>query len=184
MLGVPPDADLIDVRAAYLRLVRVHHPDVAPGRSEATAETARLTEAWSVLRRGTTTDDAPSGPEAPADPRAARHRPGPVADGRDVDADVAGSATPDFLALLDAASALGEVTWADRHAQMVQVVLRPDPSGPTCQLVAGLLQVEDGFALRTALESLEAQPAPPLEPLAEQLAALVARSARRLGHDG
>jgi len=174
VLGVAVDAEPVEVRAAYLRLVRQHHPDVAPERAGATAATARLTEAWSVFRRPLA--DTPAEP-----PHAApRYRPGPVADGRDVDADVAGSASPDFLALLDAASTLGEVTWADRQAQMVQVVLRPDPDGPTCQLVAGLLQVEGGFALRTALESLEARPAPPLEPLAEQLAALVARSAERL----
>jgi hypothetical protein len=178
ILGVPADADPVDARAAYLRLVRSHHPDVAPERADATAATARLTEAWAVFRR-TVAPDAP--PPAPPSARpATRHAPGPVPDGRDVDADVAGTASPDFLALLDAASALGEVTWADRHAQMVQLVLRPDPDGPTCQLVAGLLPVDGGFAIRTALESLEARPAPPLEPLAEQLAALVARSAERL----
>jgi hypothetical protein len=179
VLGVAVDADPVDARAAYLRLVRTHHPDVAPGRPDATEATARLTEAWAIFRR-TVAPDAP--PPAPPPGRApTRHAPGPVPDGRDVDADVAGTASPDFLALLEAASTLGEVTWADRHAQMVQLVLHPEPDGPACQLVAGLVPVSGGFAIRTALESLEARPAPPLEPLAEQLAALVADAADRLG---
>ena len=180
VLGVALDADTVDARAAYLRLVRRHHPDVAPERADATAATARLTQAWAVFRQEVAPDAPPPAPPGSSRPPT-RYAPGPVPDGRDVDADVAGSASPDFLALLDAASSLGEVTWADRHAQMVQLVLHPEPGGPACQLVAGLVAVPGGFAIRTALESLEARPAPPLEPLAEQLATLVARAAERLG---
>lgn len=185
VLGVAADADLVDARTAYLRLIRRHHPDVASGAADANATTARLTEAWAVFRRIVAPDapppsPPPSSPPGPSGPATPRHAPGPVADGRDVDADVAGGAPPGFLALLEAASSLGEVTWADRHAQMVQLVLHPEPDGPACQLVAGLVPVPGGFAVRTALESLERRPAPPLEPLAERLAALVARAAERL----
>jgi hypothetical protein len=95
----------------------------------------------------------------------------------DHDEPVAGDAPAGFLALLEAASALGEVTWADRHSQMVQVIVQPDPDGPTCQLLAGLVATTDGWAVRCALESLENRPAPALEPVAERLASLVAAAA-------
>lgn len=51
-LGVPVDAAADDVRRAYLRLARAHHPDLHPdGRARAEAERRmqRVNEAWSVL---------------------------------------------------------------------------------------------------------------------------------------
>ncbi|MFN3946353.1 MAG: J domain-containing protein [Allosphingosinicella sp.] len=48
-LGVPADADPRDIRAAYLRLMKHHHPDVAGSRRD--QEAAReLNEAFAVLR--------------------------------------------------------------------------------------------------------------------------------------
>ena len=50
LLGVPPTADVADIRAAYLRLMRSCHPDLRPG-DLAAAETARQANlAWKVLR--------------------------------------------------------------------------------------------------------------------------------------
>lgn len=69
-LGVQPDAGPDEIRAAYRRLMRTHHPDVRPGdgRSEELARTAN--EAWAVLRdqqRRTSYDRLRSGsyPAAP-----------------------------------------------------------------------------------------------------------------------
>lgn len=175
-LGVALDAERAEVRAAYLRLVRSTHPDVA-GSAGDTAATARLTEAWAVLR-------APGPPVEPAAGASAPDRTGaaPPADGGDavvddeVDAALAGGADADFLALLDAAHGLGEVSWADRNARLVQLIVLPEPDGPWCQLVAGLAHTTDGLAVRCAMESLENRPAPPLEPVAARLAALVAEA--------
>lgn len=180
-LGVAVDAGRAEVRAAYLRLVRGTHPDVA-GDAGDTAATARLTEAWAVLRA-----PAPeaSGAGRPEGSPAATRTPGAAAaagagadavvDG-EVDAALAGGADADFLALLDAAHGLGEVSWADRNARLVQLIVLPEPDGPWCQLVAGLAQTPDGLAVRCAMESLENRPAPPLEPVAARLAALVAEA--------
>src|SRR5262245_39728550 len=52
VLGVRADATWPDVRAAYLRLVREHHPDNATDAADAglrTIRTAQITEAYSVL---------------------------------------------------------------------------------------------------------------------------------------
>ncbi len=51
-LGVTPLAGPREVRAAYLRLMREHHPDHHPG-DEASAEVARRANAaWTVLADG------------------------------------------------------------------------------------------------------------------------------------
>ncbi len=52
-LGLPPDATLDEARRAWRERVRAHHPDHArtpEEASEATARTAALNAAWSVLR--------------------------------------------------------------------------------------------------------------------------------------
>jgi DnaJ-class molecular chaperone len=48
-LGVPPGADAAAVRAAYLRVMRDHHPDRRPGNSAATDRARRANAAWEVL---------------------------------------------------------------------------------------------------------------------------------------
>lgn len=48
-LGVPPDADREEIRTAYLRLMRRHHPDQRPD-DAASGERARAANAaWEVL---------------------------------------------------------------------------------------------------------------------------------------
>jgi curved DNA-binding protein CbpA len=50
-LGVAAGASHLELRAAYRRLMREHHPDLRPGDPAAEAMTRRLTEAWAVLGR-------------------------------------------------------------------------------------------------------------------------------------
>ena len=54
VLGVAPDAPAEDVRRAYLRLARVHHPDFHAGgtpgeRAAADRRMRQINEAWAVL---------------------------------------------------------------------------------------------------------------------------------------
>jgi DnaJ domain len=49
-LGLQPGATAEEIRAAYRRLVKVHHPDRNPGDVEALATFRRLTESYAVLR--------------------------------------------------------------------------------------------------------------------------------------
>ncbi len=51
VLGVAPGARHTDIRAAYRRLMREHHPDLRPGDPAAEEMTRRITAAWGVLGR-------------------------------------------------------------------------------------------------------------------------------------
>ncbi|HEX9998421.1 MAG TPA: DnaJ domain-containing protein [Abditibacterium sp.] len=49
VLGVQSDAEHASIRAAYRRLVRENHPDVASDKVAATTEMARINQAWQQL---------------------------------------------------------------------------------------------------------------------------------------
>ncbi|RYG75134.1 hypothetical protein EON80_01655 [bacterium] len=49
VLGVAGDAEFETIRAAYRRLVRENHPDVAPDKGSATIRMAQINEAWQLL---------------------------------------------------------------------------------------------------------------------------------------
>ncbi len=49
ILGVEPDAEKSDIKAAYRRLARKYHPDLNPG-AEAEAHFKEVAEAWEVLK--------------------------------------------------------------------------------------------------------------------------------------
>lgn len=50
MLGVPPTATDAEIRRAYLRLAREHHPDLQTARGRASDDRMRtVNQAWSVL---------------------------------------------------------------------------------------------------------------------------------------
>lgn len=51
VLGVQPDARHTEIRTAYRRLMREHHPDLRPGDPSAEEMTRRVTAAWAVLGR-------------------------------------------------------------------------------------------------------------------------------------
>lgn len=49
-LGVTPGATPLQIRQAYLRVMRADHPDRRPGDPEAAERARRATAAWAVLR--------------------------------------------------------------------------------------------------------------------------------------
>ena len=49
VLGVSSDADFETIRAAYRKLVRENHPDVAPDKTAATIRMAQINDAWRLL---------------------------------------------------------------------------------------------------------------------------------------
>jgi curved DNA-binding protein CbpA len=49
VLGVPPDAAPSEIRTAYLRLMRTHHPDRRPGDAGAETTARQANAAWTVL---------------------------------------------------------------------------------------------------------------------------------------
>lgn len=161
VLGLAPTATLDDARAAYRRLVRTHHPDVA---GEAGARrTARVIDAWRVLR-----DHAP-----PVEPPPAV----------DVDGDTLTiGAPPDeaFLLVLDAAHRVGDVTHIGRGDGLLEALVAFD-DGRTCSLVVSLQSGAPGTTEAfCTLQALDAGPNPPVgsvvDALIEELRATVRRS--------
>jgi hypothetical protein len=51
VLELEPDAEFEDVRAAYRRLAKAHHPDLKPGDAEAAARFQAIQAAYEVLRK-------------------------------------------------------------------------------------------------------------------------------------
>ena len=127
VLGVARTASPADVRKAYLRLARQHHPDfhttaAAASRAASEREMQRINEAWAVLSdadRRRAYDDrgrVDHGIEAPTvrRPGAASYDFVPIDDGPDVDyaaelddTPVAGTAVPWVLQMLPVVLLLG-----------------------------------------------------------------------------
>ena len=162
VLGVGADATPEQVRAAYRRLVRRHHPDVAAGASEATARTARITEAYAVLQRAD-----------PALPAARPATPPEVLDGDTLT--LVGSPDDAFLLVLEALHRIGDVTHIDRDGGLLEALVHFD-DGQICSLVVSFqgraTGVTEAFC---TLQSLDARPTPPVAPVVAQLIEVLTR---------
>jgi hypothetical protein len=183
VLGLGSGAAMADVRAAFRRLVRQHHPDVVGPEgavASETAQTARLTEAYSLLRRvadeaGTdtiTVAGTPTGPTttAPSPP------PRRTAYDDAVDAELAAGdtvllrapAAEAFAALFEAAGRIGHVAYFDRQLGILETIVRFE-GGPSCSLLITLQGRAGGTEAFCTLESIEAMPTPPIRPVIDAL---------------
>jgi hypothetical protein len=144
LLGVAPDAPLREVRSAFRRLVRRHHPDLAGGDGD---DARRLTEAYRVLR-------AP----APADPAAAERAPAASASDDTLVLDL----PPDeaFDALLDAACTVGTVSYVDAEAGLLEVLVTFEDGRRASALVTLQGRATGTTDAFVTLEALGDEPAP------------------------
>lgn len=155
-LGLEPGAPWAEVRAAYRRLVRAHHPDVAGGDAATTARTAGIIEAYAVLRESRAGEgEAPPAPPEPA--------PEPLAYrvvGNDTVA-LGAPAEEAFLAILDLGHQIGEVTYIDREAGLLESIVQLE-GGPVCSLVVTFQGRANGTTEAfCTLEPLGVGPPPP-----------------------
>lgn len=127
VLGLRPGAGEVEIRDAYRRLAKIHHPDRNPGDPAAAEMFARITESYAALRNRTrgVGRAAPSPLSHETRPMPARARAAPVRLG---DLDVGGSAWVDAAALL---------VGPDRTA-----TLRPDAVGSLYPGVDHVIRVE------------------------------------------
>ena len=137
VLGLPPGAADGDIRAAYRRLAKLHHPDRNPGDAAALATFQRITDSYAALRHR-----RPATPANPFEAARAARRP---ASSRRGDVPPAGG-------LLDLPA--GASLWLDGAALMVApdrtVTLRPDAAASTYPTPDHVIRVErraDGFHL-------------------------------------
>jgi hypothetical protein len=179
VLGLDAGASPTDIRASYRRLVRRHHPDVAG--AGATARAARLTQAYAVLRaRSTEGTDGGSRPEStdagrPAPTPGARDR-GFSAYEEAVEAEraegdtliVHAPADETYAAVFEAAGRVGHIAYFDRHLGIIEAIVRFE-GGPSCSLLITLQGRATGTEVFLTLESIEADPTPPLQPVVDAL---------------
>lgn len=161
LLGVAVDADQDAVRVAYRRLVRDSHPDLNPA-GDANERTARLTAAYRVLRAaGSGRAGRGGGLE-----RTEQH---PVPDRQTiavalVDDDTIGvAALPDetMAFLIDAAHDLGDISYLDRSAGLLEVVVE-FVEAPTSSIVLSLQGRASGVTeVFCTVEPLSGGTAPP-----------------------
>jgi len=163
-LGLDRTATWTEIKQRYRAELRQHHPDVVGDASGSdTSKTAQLIAAFDTLEAATSAgerplpgDPVPSSPPAVPEALVLRTRPGNT-----------------FHQLLDAAHALGEVTYVDPEANLLQVLIQPDGAGP-CQLVAELAEVDGRSVVSFSLVSLTEVGAPPIESVVAELADLLA----------
>lgn len=174
ILGVSTDADPDTVRRAYRRRLHQVHPDVS-GRSDATELTLELTAAYTVLLRSPGPAGDPSGASAPAarpEPRSpASPPPAQPVDPIEpvvvslVDDDTIGVGAPaaeTLMLLVEAAHRLGDISYLDPSAGLVEVIVE-FVEAPTSSVLLSLqgraTGITDVFCTVEPLSGGEAPPA-------------------------
>lgn len=166
-LGLEKGARADDINRAYRALIRQAHPDAGGS----TAVAARITEAYHWLQRAGTQSPSPPRPPQP-------DQPSPVT----TDDSMTLLLPPGdvFIRLVEAGHQLGEVSYIDRDAGMVQVTFTAD-NGVVCQLAATV--VSGGSAtsrgdarVEFTLDPLASGKAPPIEHVVNRLARMMVSS--------
>jgi hypothetical protein len=180
ILGLEPGRSMDEVRDSYRSLVRRSHPDLlGPGedRSAATAATARITGAFAVVRRAVLDAGGDVVPEPPAragpPPPAASPTPPWSVDLVEADADgdtisIAAPASEAYALLLDAAAGIGGIGYVDRRLGILEVIVRFE-GGPSCSVLITLQGRAFGTDAFCTMESIEAAPTPPIQPVIDAL---------------
>ena len=130
-LGLDSGARADDINRAYRALIRLAHPDAGGS----TAVAARITEAYHWLQRAGPVPSQPS----PTAPPPSTARPSPhVAELSDDSLVLLLPPGDVFARLVEAGHELGEVSYIDHDAGMVQVTFTAD-NGVVCQLATTVI---------------------------------------------
>ena len=177
VLGVPPGTGWVQIRSTYRELIRCHHPDTAVDLADAgvrTVRTAQITEAFAVIVAAqAVTPEPPSDESSGAYLGASfRHPTVGVDDTRVVLLDA--TTTESFLALHEAFSVLGAVSYVDRLSLVLEAIVVPVPAQAT-SLLAWLDPGPDGATAATiCVESLGGHAPADLDDLVNRIADLLA----------
>lgn len=172
VLGLEPSAPIELAVEHHRRLQRQFHPDLRGGSDRAATErSALLNEALAVLRRASargpqtsppdSEDDriTPPRPDHPLDLEVSRH-------GETIFL----TAPPDetYLRLLEASAGLGGIGHVDPRLGLLEVIVRFE-GGPSCSVLFTLQGRANGTEVLCEMESIEARPTPPIEPVLSAL---------------
>ncbi len=176
VLGVEPDAAWPDVRAAYLRMIREHHPDTAKDAAEAgirTLRTSEITSAYSVLLANRP-PPGPAGPPAFTPQRTDTTLEDALEGTRRVL--LAAEIDDAFIALLEVAHMVGVVSYVDRQSVVLEAIVTVRPGEATSLLI--FLEPGDEEGVTEAfigVEPLGGHPPADLDVLVDRIAELLAR---------
>lgn len=166
-LGLDAGARTDDINQAYRALIRQAHPDAGGN----TAVAARITEAYHWLQRAGAPPAKSSKPAPPPKPQP------PAADNADDSMTLLLPPGDVFIRLVEAGHQLGEVSYIDRDAGIVQVTFTAD-NGVVCQLAATV--VSSGSAtsrgdarVEFTLDPLASGEPPPIGRVVAHLARLI-----------
>lgn len=173
VLGVGARVSPGELRTTFRRLVRRAHPDVAQGEPGASRATSALVEAYATLRRIESTP-AMAAPAAPAPP--VRSPPGPAGVVRLGDSlVVVGPPDEVYRRLVDVAHLVGEITYLDPEARLLDTVVITE-GGAACSLLASFQGRGGGTEVFFTIEPLGGETRPAVEPLVTMIADLLANS--------
>lgn len=166
-LGLEKGAQVADINRAYRALIRQAHPDAGGS----TAVAARITEAYHWLQR--------AGVEPPPTPKPAPP-PQPAPSAAD-DASVLLLPPGDIFArLVEAGHQLGEVSYIDHDAGIVQITFTAH-NGVVCQLAATVVSrpsraSQTDARVEFTLDPLASGQAPPIDQVVAQFARIFQRT--------
>jgi hypothetical protein len=165
VLGVGPDASWTDIRRAYRNSMRRTHPDLATA-DGATVRAARLNAAFAVLADATDRGRRPAGPAAPSGHERLPERPDRVPTLEVPAGDV-------FVRVLEAAHDIGDVSYIDPEAGLIQLLL--GRGGPAASQL--LIVIDESVVPATAsftLDSMDAEAAPDIRDVVDRLGSALA----------
>ena len=169
-LGLEKGARAEDVNRAYRALIRQAHPDAGGS----TAVAARITEAYHWLQRAGV--EPPQVPTPPPPPQ-----PGPSTTDKADDSYALRLPPGDIFArLVEAGHELGEVSYIDRDAGIIQVTFTAH-NGVVCQLAATVVSMPSRASQGEArveftLDPLASGEAPPIDQVVNRFARLYRRT--------
>ena len=174
LLGIADDASERQLRSAYRRRIRERHPDRAG--PAATLDAARIIEAYRTLSDPDTTADPVEAPP-PGPAPVVRTAPPPEQTGglvTLVDDETVGFAFPAdevFVLLAEVADEIGDVTYIDPDAGLLEVLVTPAGSGPWSVVLSlqGRADRVEAFCTVEALDGSEAQSGPVVSLLLDSL---------------
>ena len=169
ILGVAVDAPRPELRAAYLREIRAHHPDRAGAAASDRAST--IIAAYRLLVSAPAEQRRASAPPPPAPPPTERSPLGRAPDVHRIDADALlldAPADETFRWLVEAAHDVGEITYIDRSMPILEVLCR-FVDEPATSLLLTLQGRGTGTEVFCTVESIEARPAPPTDAVVDLL---------------
>ncbi|MSY78291.1 MAG: DnaJ domain-containing protein [Actinobacteria bacterium] len=170
LLEVTAQSSEVEIRASYRRLLLRTHPDLSP-KVDATERTMALTKAYLLLSSQTSSSDPlphpkPAPTAAETDPRAERVRIDLL---DDLTISVGAPASETLMLLIDMAHSLGEISYLDPAAGLLEIVIE-FLEEPTSSVLLSMQGRGDGTTeVFCSVEPLSGGISPPADAVARLL---------------